>query len=64
MGTTLVKLFEQNEQQFRSELSAVQLPKDMGSLQKFLDDFFVDKVSVSEYKKELKIKPISKVLKR
>lgn len=59
METTLVKLFEQNEQQFRCELSAVQLPKDMGTLQKFLDDFFVDKVSVAEYKKELTMSEIA-----
>lgn len=59
MEITLVKLFEKNEQQFRSELSAMQLPKDMSALQKFLDDFFVDKVSVAEYKKELTMSEIA-----
>lgn len=59
METTLVTLFEKNEQQFRSELSAIHLPKDMSTLQKFLDDFFVDKVSVAEYKKELTMSEIA-----
>ena len=59
MEITLVKLFEKNEQQFRSELSAMQLPKDMSALQKFLDDFFIDKVSVAEYKKELTMSEIA-----
>lgn len=56
---TLVKLFETNEQQFRNELSAIKLPKDIKKLQKFMDDFFVNKVSVAEYKNELSMSEIA-----
>lgn len=59
MEITLVNLFEKNEQQFRNELSAMQLPKDVKVLQKFLDDFFVEKVSVAEYKSELSMSEIA-----
>lgn len=59
MEVTLVNLFERNEQQFRNELSAIQLPKDIRTLQKFLDDFFVEKVSVAEYKNELSMSEIA-----
>ena len=59
MEITLVNLFEKNEQQFRNELSAIQLPEDIKVLQKFLADFFVEKVSVDEYKSELSMSEIA-----
>ncbi len=59
MNKTLLKLFEQNEPDFRKELSAIQLPRDEKRLRGFLSDFFVNQVSVEEYKKELSLGEIS-----
>lgn len=53
MNITFLSLFEKNERQFRNELSILKLPKDIDKLQSFLNDFFVNKVSVDEYKNEL-----------
>lgn len=53
MEQTLLNLFEKEEANFYSELSKMVLPRDEQKLKKFLNDFFVDKVSVEEYKKEL-----------
>lgn len=55
MEQTLLNLFEKEESNFYSELSKIVLPRDEKKLKKFLNDFFVDKVSVEEYKKELTI---------
>lgn len=52
---TLVELFEKQEQNFYAELSTMVLPRDKEKLQTFMKDFFVNKVSVEEYKKELKM---------
>ena len=52
MNKTLLSLFEQNEQTFREELSLILLPRDNKKLQDFMKDFFINKVSVEEYKKE------------
>lgn len=59
MNKTLLSLFEQNEQDFRDELSRISLPKDSKKLQDFMNDFFVNKVSVEEYKKELSMGEIA-----
>lgn len=59
MNTTLLQLFERNEQQFRDELSAMKLPKDVNRLQAFMKDFFINKVSVDEYKKELSVTEVA-----
>lgn len=59
MITTLLSLFEQNEQKFKEELSLMLLPRDSGKLQKFMNDFFVNKVSFDEYKKELTLGEIA-----
>lgn len=59
MNKTLLSLFEQNEQDFRNELSRISLPKDSKKLQDFMNDFFVNKVSVEEYKKELSMGEIA-----
>lgn len=59
MNKTLLSLFEQNEQDFRNELSQILLPRDSKKLQCFMSDFFVNKVSVEEYKKELSMGEIS-----
>lgn len=59
MDNTLVSLFERNEQQFRNELSELLLPRDSKKLQSFLNDFFVNKVSVDEYRKELSMNEIA-----
>lgn len=53
MEQTLLSLFEKDEPKFYSELSNMVLPRDERKLKDFLNDFFVDKVSVEEYKKEL-----------
>lgn len=53
MEQTLLNLFEKEEANFYSELSKMVLPRDEQKLRGFLNDFFVDKVSVEEYKKEL-----------
>jgi hypothetical protein len=58
MGT-LVSLFEKNEQQFRTELSGLVLPRDIEKLQSFMNDFFVNKVSVDEYKNELSMAEVA-----
>lgn len=50
---TLVGLFEKQEHNFYAELSTMILPRDKEKLQIFMRDFFVNKVSVEEYKKEL-----------
>lgn len=50
---TLLGLFEKQEHNFYAELSTMILPRDKEKLQTFMRDFFVDKVSVEEYKKEL-----------
>lgn len=55
MEQTLLNLFEKEESNFYSELSKMVLPRDEQKLKNFLNDFFVDKVSVEEYKKELTI---------
>lgn len=55
MEQTLLNLFEKEESNFYSELSKMVLPRDEQKLKGFLNDFFVDKVSVEEYKKELTI---------
>lgn len=55
MEQTLLNLFEKEESNFYSELSKMVLPRDEQKLKNFLSDFFVDKVSVEEYKKELTI---------
>ena len=44
MNKTLLSLFEQNEQDFRDELSRISLPKDSEKLQDFMNDFFVNKL--------------------
>lgn len=59
MDVTLLSLFEKNEAQFRKELSGIQLPENINLLQNFLSDFFVNKVSVAEYQKELSLTEIS-----
>lgn len=59
MNKTLLSLFEQNEQDFRNELSRISLPRDSKKLQNFMNDFFVNKVSVEEYKKELSMGEIA-----
>lgn len=59
MNKTLLNLFEQNEQKFREELSLILLPKDSKKLQDFMKDFFINKVSVEEYKKELSVNEIA-----
>ena len=53
MEQTLLNLFEKEESNFYSELSNMVLPRDEQKLKGFLNDFFVDKVSVEDYKKEL-----------
>lgn len=53
MELTLLKLFEREETNFQSELSQIILPKDEQKLIVFLRKFFIDKVSVEEYKNEL-----------
>ena len=53
MEQTLVGLFEKNEEQFRRELAEIKLPRDQKKLQEFIMRFFVDKVSVNDYKREL-----------
>lgn len=50
---TLLGLFEKQEHDFYSELSTMILPRDKEKLQTFMRNFFVNKVSVEEYKKEL-----------
>ena len=50
---TLLGLFEKQEHNFYAELSTMILPRDKEKLQAFMRDFFVNKVSVEEYKKEL-----------
>lgn len=59
MDMTLLSLFEKNEAQFRKELSGIQLPENINLLQNFLSDFFVNKVSVAEYQKELSLTEIA-----
>ena len=59
MNKTLLSLFEQNEQTFREELSLILLPRDNKKLQDFMKDFFINKVSVEEYKKELSVNEIA-----
>ena len=59
MDITLLKLFEKEEQQFRQELSAIRLPGDIGKLQLFMNNFFINKVSVDEYKKELSVTEVA-----
>lgn len=59
MNKTLLSLFEQNEQDFRNELYRISLPRDSKKLQNFMNDFFVNKVSVEEYKKELSMGEIA-----
>ena len=59
MDVTLLSLFEKNEAQFRKELSGIQLPENIDLLQNFLSDFFVNKVSVAEYQKELSLTEIA-----
>lgn len=59
MDVTLLSLFEKNEAQFRKELSGIQLPENINLLQNFLSDFFVNKVSVAEYQKELSLTEIA-----
>ena len=59
MSITLLQLFERNEQQFREELSAMKLPRDVKRLQAFMKDFFINKVSVDEYKKELSVAEVA-----
>lgn len=59
MDNTLVLLFEKNEQHFRNELSALKLPKDIKKLQSFMNDFFINKVSVDEYKNELSMAEVA-----
>lgn len=59
MDNTLVSLFEKNEQHFRNELSALKLPKDIKKLQSFMNDFFINKVSVDEYKNELSMAEVA-----
>ena len=59
MDVTLLSLFEKNEAQFRKELSGIQLPEDISLLQNFLSDFFVNKVSMAEYQKELSLTEIA-----
>lgn len=59
MNITLLQLFERNEQQFRDELSAMKLPRDVKRLQAFMKDFFINKVSVDEYKKELSVTEVA-----
>lgn len=59
MNKTLLNLFEQNEQAFREELSLILLPRDNKKLQDFMKDFFINKVSVEEYKKELSVNEIA-----
>ena len=55
MEQTLLNMYEKEESNFYSELSKMVLPRDEQKLKNFLSDFFVDKVSVEEYKKELTI---------
>lgn len=55
MEQTLLKLFEKEESNFYSELSKMVLPRDEQRLKDFLNDFFVNKVSVEDYKNELTI---------
>lgn len=59
MNKTLLSLLEQNEQSFRDELSLILLPRDSKKLQNFMNDFFINKVSVEEYKKELSMGEIA-----
>lgn len=61
MDMTLLSLFEKNEAQFRKELSGIQLPENINLLQNFLSDFFVNKVSVAEYQKELSLTEIAMI---
>lgn len=56
---TLLGLFEKKEQSFYSELSTMVLPRDKEKLQIFMSDFFVNKVSVNEYKEELTMREIA-----
>ena len=53
MKLTLVELFEKKEEQFRHELAKIKLPRDQKKLQVFIMNFFIDKVSVNDYKREL-----------
>lgn len=53
MELTLVELFEKKEEQFRYELAEVKLPRDQKKFQDFIMNFFVDKVSLNDYKREL-----------
>lgn len=57
--STLTSLFEKNKQQFRIELSSIVLPRDVKKLQSFMNDFFINKVSVDEYKRELSLSEIA-----
>ena len=50
---TLLGLFEKQEDDFYAELSTMILPRDKEKFQAFMRDFFVNKVSVEEYKKKL-----------
>ena len=50
---TLLGLFEKQEHDFYSELSTMILPRDKEKLQTFMRNFFVNKVSVEEYKKNM-----------
>lgn len=59
MDNTLLSLFERNEQQFKNELSVLVLPKDIKKLQSFMNDLFVNKVSVDEYKNELSMAEVA-----
>lgn len=56
---TLLGPFEKQEHNFYAELSTMILPRDKEKLQAFLRDFFVNKVSVEEYKKELNMSEVA-----
>lgn len=55
MDITITKLFEKHEDIFRNELSTYLVPRDLEKIQNFMSDFFISKVSIEEYKKELSI---------
>lgn len=61
MEKKLLQLFEQGEPQIREELSNIRLPRDYEKLTAFINSFFIDKVQIEDYKKELTIPEITMV---
>lgn len=55
----LLDLFEKCESELRNELQSYRIPQDLNKLMSFLNDFFIDKVSVEEYKEDLSMTEVA-----